>query len=364
MWNLGVILYNLNTDKRAFRVYFIHEEYRTDPLGKPLYYKKEEEQGVRCNFTEWAERYGKQVKTSLDYYKFEKEAWCNPPGFNMSVYGRFSGNYSYTYVEVRRCYEVDCLTDDEYFDSKAYFWPILIMPQVYYRLNESDPLRYSLFEDMYFYSDYYNNNRRAMEVTLKDMTVDDLQYDIWPANFPYLHSPRTVDGYAVDRIYDTQELLNKAVYFRFTVRKSPNKTTYIRTIDKVDDLLSYLGGCVGVIIFLGEIIRGYNETLMKLQLGSNIRFDNSYSNNLPDRFGFLTYCCYLVSSRCMPDGLPHDPNYFQMVHFVYEEIEDRLSIDRLFKRLNMCEAALESLIGLETMHCLELLEFESAEEIK
>ncbi len=55
----------------------------------------------------------------------------------MTVYGRFSKNYSYVYVEVERCYDPGCYTDEEYRKSGEFFWPILMLPQMYFRLNET-----------------------------------------------------------------------------------------------------------------------------------------------------------------------------------------------------------------------------------
>jgi hypothetical protein len=79
-------------------------------------------------------------------------------------------------------------------------------------------------------------------------------------------------------------------YCSFTFAKSENLKMYDRSFQKLDDLLSYIGGLFGTITICLFFVRAYNESAFEIELGSSLfHIQEEKQAKVLKKYGFFQY---------------------------------------------------------------------------
>ncbi len=69
-------------------------------------------------------------------------------------------------------------------------------------MNQLNPIKYYLQEDVFFYTSVPNMKPRSYEMTIAEIAIDDAQVDVWPEDVEYFHNKSDVKtGFEVDKLY-------------------------------------------------------------------------------------------------------------------------------------------------------------------
>lgn len=145
-------------------------------------------------------------------------------------------------------------------------------------------------------------------------------------------------------------------YCTFFFFKSPTSLAITRSFQKIDEVLSYLGGLFGTIAIALFIVNVYNSYSFEMTLGGVLyRPEGESGDSSNRRYNFLYFLAQLAYSllrhfKCAPHW-PRVKQYYDC----REEMLQQLDILYLLQRITHLETALSVLLEQSHLHAVHLL---------
>ena len=138
---------------------------------------------------------------------------------------------------------------------------------------------------------------------------------------------------------NAQSLLARIIF-----TKSPSKTTYERSFNKVDEYFSYVGGLIGTIIGFIFIMEFYTEMAYEVSIAKKIMVDNNREEISSKSFNLFYY--FSVVIRDLLSKCNYEPNWPSTKIYAdcCEEISMQLDITYLIKKIMFLDAAISTLL--------------------
>ena len=148
-------------------------------------------------------------------------------------------------------------------------------------------------------------------------------------------------------------------YAGLSIYKSTKTITYQRTIGKIDEILSYVGGLFGLIFTgIAFFVGSYSEMKYQIYVAEPIlRVDESGRRIRQQDFGFMTYVCYAIYDWLDTFSLaPKCLKTLGNIHAVREEACQMLDPIVILKRIKYLEEVSKVLLTQHKQLCLHLVE--------
>ena len=131
---------------------------------------------------------------------------------------------------------------------------------------------------------------------------------------------------------------------RIIITKSPSKTTYERSFNKVDEYFSYVGGLIGTIIGFIFIMEFYTEMAYEVSIAKKIMVDNNQEEISSKSFNLFYY--FSVAIRNLLSKCNYEPDWpsTQIYAESCEEISMQLDITYILKKIMFLDAAVSTLL--------------------
>jgi hypothetical protein len=232
-----------------------------------------------------------------------KHNYCPPPELNMSIFGRHTTNNGKLFVTFYRCYAADCISDEEY-NRLPPFVISLTYPEQTFRLNQTNFNQYVINDRNWMQINPRDTRQRGLLLSFKEVIVNDLDANVWPQQLQFLtyNASKVYKGFTTDSARPVDLAVENATASVMII-KSPVQQTFTRKIIKIDEIVSFFGGFLSLLIPLGELLTSnYNERIYQLKTGRNITFDDEEEEHDPplsESFNILDSLKLTICGSCI-----------------------------------------------------------------
>ena len=162
--------------------------------------------------------------------------------------------------------------------------------------------------------------------------------------------------------YEIDPTASEAVYSTMTIFKSPISKSIGRNFQKIDEILSYIGGLFGTIAICLFLINMYNCYSFEILMGEYLmKPDDADMRKGLKKYNFLYFLLHLFYMLVSLLRCRYKWKTSKLFYDCREEMTKQLDISYLFKRLVILERGMETLLSDRQMRALHFFENPSLE---
>lgn len=156
-----------------------------------------------------------------------------------------------------------------------------------------------------------------------------------------------------------------ALYSTMTIFKSPNSQTIDRSFQKIDEILSYIGGLFGTIAICFFLVNVYNSYSFEITMGEFLfkPGDDNMRKGLK-KYNFFYFLLHLIYVLINIFKTKCNWKTSKLFHECREEMIKQLDIGYLFKRIVILERGLSTILTPRQLRALHFFENPTLEEAK
>jgi hypothetical protein len=248
------------------------------------------------------EHWNQYPKIQERYTRLKINSWlCMPINTEMEILGKYSSATSKAVeIQVRKCsnssgFAVPCATPteiDQLFANETNFYFTIYFINPLINADSENFLSYYLEDSNYII--FSATGGAECQLMMEDYTID-TDESILPFSTIRTDSGGIITKNCIKNRYWIDSTAPDALYGTFFLFKSPISRSITRSFQKIDEILSYIGGLFGTIAICLFFIGVYNSYSFEITMGGYLfKPDDDHMGKQLRRYNFLYFLLHAI----------------------------------------------------------------------